>query len=139
MPDRSTRPEVLYLREMLDAATAIRDIIGGLDLDALWADSVRRDAVLWNYTVLGEAAAQLPAAFKASHPEVRWMQPARVRNRIVHGYFDIALSILHTAAANDLPRGGHVLIKPSLWAKAGAGTRTRWTGSGDDTPEGQAI
>jgi uncharacterized protein with HEPN domain len=103
MPDRSTRPEVLYLREMLDAATAIRDIIGARDLDALRADSVRRDAVLWNYTVLGEAAAQLPADFKASHPDVRWVQPARVRNRIVHGYFDIALSILHTAAANDLP------------------------------------
>lgn len=72
MPNRSTRPEARYLREMLDAATAIRDIIGVLDLEALRADSVRRDAVLWNYTVLGEAAAQLPSAFKESHPEVSW-------------------------------------------------------------------
>lgn len=97
------RPEVLYLREMIDAATRIREIIGTLDVDALRADSLRRDAVLWNYTVLGEAAAQLPAAFKAAHPQVRWAQPARLRNRIVHGYFDLALAILHEAASKDLP------------------------------------
>ena len=97
------RPEVLYLREMLDAAAAIREISAGLNVDELRADTVRRAALLWNYTVLGEAASQLPASFNASHPEVEWAQPTRLRNRIVHGYFDIAVGILYEAATTDLP------------------------------------
>lgn len=32
-----------------------------------------------------------------------------------------------------------LLIKPSLWARVGAGTRARWTDPGHDTPRGQAI
>jgi uncharacterized protein with HEPN domain len=46
---------------------------------------VRRDALLWNFTVLGEAASQLPAELKEEFPDVAWQLPVRLRNRIVHG------------------------------------------------------
>ncbi|MGH3983644.1 MAG: HepT-like ribonuclease domain-containing protein [Pseudonocardiaceae bacterium] len=36
-------------------------------------------------------------------PEVEWRQPARLRNRIVHGYWSIDLDILHTTAVELLP------------------------------------
>lgn len=32
-----------------------------------------------------------------------------------------------------------LLIKPSLWARVGAGTRARWTDPGHDTPEGSGV
>jgi hypothetical protein len=41
--------------------------------------------LLWNFTVLGDAAAQLDAEAKEQFPEIPWAQPARLRNRIVHG------------------------------------------------------
>jgi uncharacterized protein with HEPN domain len=97
------RRELLLLREMIDAAERIREVIGDLDLDGLRSDSLRRDAVLWNYTVLGEASGQVPAEIKQAHPEVGWAQAARLRNRIVHGYWDVDLQILHDTASEDLP------------------------------------
>ena len=60
------------------------------------------DALLWNFPVLGEAAAQLPEEFKKAHPGVNWTRPSQLRNRIVHGYWSIDLEILHTTASHDL-------------------------------------
>jgi uncharacterized protein with HEPN domain len=61
--------------------------------------------------VLGEAAAQLDAAVKERFPEIPWAQPARLRNRIVHGYWSIDLEILHTTATDRLPEFAQQLRK----------------------------
>ncbi len=67
------------------------------------ADRQRRDALLWNFTVLGEAAGQLSTQVKDQFPDMPWQQPTRLRNRIVHGYWSIDLEVLHTTASEQLP------------------------------------
>lgn len=59
--------------------------------------------LLWNFTVLGEAAAKLPQEFKVAHPSVNWARSSQLRNRIVQGYWSVDLAILHTTATRDLP------------------------------------
>ena len=59
--------------------------------------------MLWNFTVLGEAAGQLSAEVRDKFPDVPWQQPIRLRNRIVHGYWSIDLQVLHTTATEQLP------------------------------------
>ena len=97
------RRELLLLEEMIDAAEQAHLLAVDQTPESLAADRQRRDALLWNFTVLGEAAAQLPDDFKADHPEIPWQQPSRLRNRIVHGYWSIDLGILITTAADHLP------------------------------------
>jgi uncharacterized protein with HEPN domain len=53
------RRDLLLLAEMIGAAEQARRLAGGLTLEELQADRLRSDALLWNFTVLGEAAAQL--------------------------------------------------------------------------------
>ena len=65
-------------------------------------DLDRRDALLWNFTVLGEAVGQLSDELTDDHPEIGWASPVRMRNRIVHGYWSIDLDILVTTARDDL-------------------------------------
>jgi uncharacterized protein with HEPN domain len=57
----------------------------------------------WSFTVLGEATNQIPATIKDANPELAWAAPVRMRNRIVHGYWDVDLRVLHEAAVDDLP------------------------------------
>ncbi len=95
--------DALLVAEMIDAAEAIQTLIGDVGVEALAADRQRRDAVLWNFTVLGEAAVQVSPETKARFPEIQWLQPSRLRNRIVHGYWSIDIAILHTTAADSLP------------------------------------
>lgn len=64
---------------------------------------MRRSALLWHFTVLGEAASQLPADTKDAHPEIAWAGATRLRNRIVHGYWDIDVETLVATAVDDLP------------------------------------
>ena len=94
--------DVLLIAEMIDAATQAQSLVAGVELPALVEDRQRRDALLWNFTVLGEAAARVDAEVKKRFPNLPWEQPTR-RNRIVHGYWSIDLEILHTAATEQLP------------------------------------
>lgn len=75
------RRELLLIGEMIEAAEQARSLVAGTDLVALSVDRPRSDALLWNFTVLGEAAAQLGDEVKARFDEVEWAQPARLRNQ----------------------------------------------------------
>lgn len=97
------RRDVLLLTEMIEAAEQAQTLTNGFTASDLEADRQRRDALLWNFTVLGEAAGQLSEEIKSQFPQVAWQQPARLRTRIVHGYWSIDMGILHTTATEQLP------------------------------------
>ena len=78
--------DVLLLTEMIDASEQAHRLTADITVSQLEADRQRRDALLWNFTVLGEAAGQLSAEVKDKFPDMPWQQPIRLRNRIVHGY-----------------------------------------------------
>ncbi|WP_261563349.1 HepT-like ribonuclease domain-containing protein [Frankia tisae] len=98
------RRDVLLLGEMIEAADQAQKLTDGITTGGLEADRQRRDALLWNFTVLGEAASQLSEEITARFPGIAWKQPVRLRNRIVHGYWSVDLEILHTAAREQLPQ-----------------------------------
>ena len=56
--------DILLLTEMVDAAEQAGQLTAGITVSQLETDRQRRDALLWNFTVLGEAAAQLSAELK---------------------------------------------------------------------------
>jgi uncharacterized protein with HEPN domain len=95
--------DILLLTEMIDAAEQAQQLTTGITVSQLETDRQRRDALLWNFTVLGEAAGQLSAEIKDKFPDMPWQQPIRLRNRIVHGYWSIDLEVLHTTATEQLP------------------------------------
>lgn len=97
------RRELLLLREMRDAAVAIRELVNDRSADQIDTDPLRRSALLWHFTVLGEAASQVPAETKDAHSKIAWRAATRLRNRIVHGYWDIDVETLVITAADDLP------------------------------------
>lgn len=80
------RRDVLLIGEMIDAAEQAQLLVGGVDLAELQRDRQRRDALLWNFTVMGEAASQLTEETKTRFPDIPWAQPRKLRNRVIHGY-----------------------------------------------------
>jgi uncharacterized protein with HEPN domain len=97
------RREVLLLAEIIDAAERIIELTDGESVEAIDLDRTRREALLWSFTVLGEACAQLPDEMKAEHPNVPWRAPSDLRNRIVHGYWQVSSRILMATAQDDIP------------------------------------
>lgn len=131
------RRDLLLLAEMMQAADRAHQLTDGLTLDELQADQLRSESLLWNFTVLGEAAAQLPGELKDRFPDIPWQQPARLRNRIVHGYWSIDMEILHTTATDQLPAFGSELRK--ILDILTAETEEAPSARGPDTPRSDAA
>lgn len=64
------RREVLLLREMRDAAVEIQRIVDSATAEELGASTLHRSALLWQFTVLGEAANQVPPEVRERFPDV---------------------------------------------------------------------
>lgn len=94
--------DLLLLREMIDAAEQARTLVAGRTVSEVESDRLRRDALLWNFTVLGEAATLVSDETKSRFPAVPWRYPARLRNRVVHGYWSVDVGVLHTTATEQL-------------------------------------
>jgi uncharacterized protein with HEPN domain len=97
------RRDQLFLAEMIDAAEQAHRLAGETSVEDLSKDRRRRDALMWNFTVLGEASTQVSDELKSRFKDVGWQQPSRLRNRVVHGYWTIDLEILHVTAIDFLP------------------------------------
>lgn len=62
-----------------------------------------QSAVIRWIQVIGEAVAHLTSELRAAHPDVPWRAASAMRNRTVHGYFDIDVDLVWAAAEIDVP------------------------------------
>jgi hypothetical protein len=69
------RRDQLLLGEMIEAADRAHQLTGGISVEELQADRLRAESLLWNFTVLSEAAAQLSDELKARFPDVPGSSP----------------------------------------------------------------
>jgi len=97
------RREVLLIAEIIDAAERIVALTANASVDTLAEDRTRREALLWSFTVLGEACGQLDDQLKLAHPSLPWQAPRDLRNHIVHSYWQVSISILLATAQDDIP------------------------------------
>ncbi|MDQ0426826.1 HepT-like ribonuclease domain-containing protein [Cellulomonas iranensis] len=97
------RPDLLFVAEMIDAASRIVALTSGLDTASVERDATVREALLWNFTVLGEAANQVSRETQVQHPEVPWRRAAGLRHRIVHGYWSADIDVLVSTAHDVIP------------------------------------
>lgn len=91
---------------LFDIANATRLIIlflDGMDRAAFDTDPKTQSAVLHQLTILGEAAKQLPDTFRNQHPSIPWHQIGRMRDRLIHNYFNIDIDIVWHSATVDVP------------------------------------
>jgi len=90
----SPRAPDILLREMLDCIARIQHYIQRTTETQFRQNLEKQEAVIRRLEVLGEAAAQLPADWRAQHPAIPWRIIADTRNRLVHGCFNVDISIV---------------------------------------------
>ena len=80
------------------------------DLDS---DEMLRFALVKLVEIVGEAAKQVTSETRRRYPAVAWAEAARMRDRLVHHYFDINLDALWSIVSEDLPALLGSLPQPS--------------------------
>lgn len=53
--------------------------------------------------IVGEAAKAVTPAFRSAYPNIAWSSAARMRDRIVHHYFEIDVDIVWSTVTEDFP------------------------------------
>jgi uncharacterized protein with HEPN domain len=53
--------------------------------------------------IIGEAASKLTNECRLSIPQIQWNNIIKMRNRLIHAYFDIDLDILWKTVIEDIP------------------------------------
>ena len=98
-PDDQIR--LLHLRE---AATKAIDFSKGKQRHDLDDDELLRLALTKLVEIVGEAAKSISPESRSAMPQVPWRAAARMRDRLVHHYFDINLNIFWQTITEDLPQ-----------------------------------
>ncbi len=93
--------EVIF-QDMLDAIAKIEQYTQDMDFDTFVTSSMAIDAVVRNIEIVGEASRHLDDAFRNQYPEIPWQKIAGIRNRIVHEYFGVDVSIIWFIVEKEL-------------------------------------
>ncbi len=94
--------DTLYLGHIVEAIDRILDYAGAGE-EAFRTDLKTQDAIIRNFQVMGEAVKKVSDATRAAYPTVPWKDIAGMRDRVVHDYFGVSLTIVWDVIANHLP------------------------------------
>jgi len=87
----------------LDAIAENLSYTDDISYAQLYQDQKTLKAIVWNLTVIGEAARQIPPQIEIDFPEVPWAKMRGMRNHIVHEYERIDREIVWEVVRNELP------------------------------------
>ena len=98
-----TQPDEIRLRHLLAAAEKAVSYAAEHSREDLDSDELLRLALTKLVEIVGEAAKQISDNTRDQYPDVPWSAAARMRDRLVHHYFDINLDVLWSTVTGDLP------------------------------------
>ncbi len=93
----------IRIRHMLDAAREAMAFAAGRDRSDLDTDRMLLLSLVKCVEILGEAASRVSGEAQAASPHIPWPDIVAMRNRLIHGYFDIDPDIVWSTATRELP------------------------------------
>ena len=97
-PDDQTR-----LRHMLDAANEAIGFLEGKNRPSLTNDRQLALSLVKCIEIVGEAASKVTEETRERMAGIPWRVVVAMRNRLIHGYYDIDLDRVWDTVTHDLP------------------------------------
>jgi uncharacterized protein with HEPN domain len=91
------------LHPMLDAAREAGRFMDGRTKEDLVADRMLLLALVKEIEIIGEAASRVSSETRAELPSIPWSDIVAMRNRLIHAYFEVDLSIVWATLTSNLP------------------------------------
>ena len=93
----------IFLKHILESINKIEEFTKNIS-KADFIESIKnQDAVIRRLEIIGEATKNLPRNFREKYTDVPWNEIARMRDKLIHGYFGVDLNITWNVVKNDLP------------------------------------
>ncbi len=93
----------LYLDDILEAINKIEKYTEDMNFEQFRTDEKTGDAVIRNFSVIGEAVKQVPPSIRKKYPDIPWQIIAGMRDKLVHEYFGIRYDVVWETIELRLP------------------------------------
>ncbi len=97
------KPDILRLYHILDAAEEIIEFTKNKEREDLDNDRKLNLAVVHLLEIIGEAANGISTELHERYLDIPWYAMIGMRNRLIHGYFDIDLDVVWKTVQKDIP------------------------------------
>ena len=99
----------LFIQDIKDCIAQIDEFVGDMKLEEFKADEMVSSAVVRKLEVIGEATKNIPSEIRQKYKELPWSDMAKMRDKIIHGYFGIDYEVVWKTIKERLPE-----IKPKI-------------------------
>ena len=97
------KKDELFISHILDCIAAIESFVKGVTEEDFMQNRLLQSAVIREIEVIGEASKNISDEFKVKHKSVPWRAIAGTRDKIIHHYFGIDLTIVWRIVKSELP------------------------------------
>lgn len=92
-----------YLQDILDAINAAQQFVAGITFHEFEQDQKTIFAVTRAIEIVGEAAKNVSSDLQSQYPALPWKSMAGMREKLIHHYFSVNLTVLWDTVQQDLP------------------------------------
>jgi uncharacterized protein with HEPN domain len=96
------KDDLVRVRHILDAAREATAFVEGRSRTDLAADRMLNLALVRLLEVIGEAVRGIAQESRDAHTEIPWKKMAGMRDRLIHGYFDVNMDVVWETVTVDL-------------------------------------
>lgn len=102
----------LFIQDVFEAIAKINGYVSDItDEKKLKNDQKTYDAVIRNFTIIGEAVKNIYEDVRENYPDVEWKEIMAMRNLIVHEYWGINEGVVWDAIKKNLPELKEIITK----------------------------
>ena len=92
-----------YLEDIEEAMVSACRFVEGMDYASFTEDTRTNFAVVRSIEIIGEAAKNVPSDVQERFRRIPWQDMARMRDKIIHGYFRVRLKVVWDTVTVDIP------------------------------------
>jgi len=96
--------DAYYIQKVLTDINFIIKQMKEVSVDELQTNEILLDSMLFRLIQIQESSRKLSDTFTMKHAEIPWKDISGLRNRIVHDYGSVDLSVVFDTLTKDIPR-----------------------------------
>jgi uncharacterized protein with HEPN domain len=97
------KKDIIYILHIRDAIDLILEYTKDINMKDFKSNQIIQDAVIRRIAIIGEAIKNVSMNFRKKYSEIAWKKIAGMRDKVIHGYFNVDVDRVWIVIIKDIP------------------------------------